>query len=135
MLRPKKTKFKKYRKGLHKNIQKNISLLSSYKESSVLMSSLQFGRISAKQLQSCSSVVNKKIKKLGKWQSKIFPHFPITKKPKEVRMGKGKGFIDSWACKISPGCSLFEISGAKKENSFLALRLAGCKLPLKIKII
>jgi large subunit ribosomal protein L16 len=135
MLRPKKTKFKKTFKSSFKNCQKAASILSVYKEGAVIMKSLQFGRIFAKQFECCSQAINKKIKKYGKLQSKKFPDLAVTKKPKEVRMGKGKGTVEFWAFKIKPGNVLFEVNGMKKEKAFLVFSSAGFKLSVKIKII
>ena len=112
MLRPKKTKFRKYQKQSLKKSRKNVLFLDTLKEGIVRIDSLQSARITAKQLESSRQSINRRIKKLGKLQLKAFPDFPVSNKPTEVRMGKGKGAVEYWACKVKPGTTIFEISGA-----------------------
>lgn len=135
MLRPKKTKFRKYRKGSLNFTPKNTLLLERFKEGTVRLESLQFARITAKQLESCRQSINKRIKRKGKLQVRVFPDWPVTSKPTEVRMGKGKGAVDFWVCKVTPGMTLFEISGASKEMAILALQSGASKLPVQVKIM
>jgi large subunit ribosomal protein L16 len=135
MLRPKKTSFKKYQKGSFRRYENSISLLAKYKEGTVVMKSLQFGRLTAMQLQTCNQYISTKIKRLAKFQFKIFPDISVTKKPKEVRMGKGKGTVEFWACKVRFGSTLFEVNGVKKENAYSIFQSVSFKLPIKVKII
>ena len=114
MLRPKKTKFRKYQKQSLKKSRKNVLFLDTLKEGIVRLDSLQSARITAKQLESSRQSINRRIKKLGKLQLKAFPDFPVSNKPTEVRMGKGKGAVEYWACKVKPGTTIFEISGADR---------------------
>ena len=132
---PKKTKYKKQQKGgssfLKINKIKNIkSLVPGLFGIKVLTP----GILSAKQLESTYNCINKIIKKTGKLFLKVFPHTPITKKPVEVRMGKGKGSVNSWSLKVSSGTLLFEIAGSQLNLVVQAFRLAKFRLPLKIKL-
>jgi large subunit ribosomal protein L16 len=131
---PKNTKFKKNRKGFLRSSKKTASLLVSYKEGILQLEALQFGIISAKQLHSCKETIIKKIKKLGKCRSLIFPNLPVTKKPQETRMGKGKGSLSFWACKVVPGTALFEIIAGGNKKAFSAFFSAERLFPIKIRI-
>lgn len=131
---PKSRKFKKSQKGRALNkININTSFLNL--TGIIGLKSLETGRISSKQLLAARQAINKIIKKTGKVITNIFPHHPVSKKPKEIRMGKGKGAVDHWVCKITAGSVIFEI---KTKNSFLcliALRAAQIRLPIKTKIL
>ena len=135
MLRPKKTKFRKYQKQSLKKSRKNVLFLDTLKEGIVRLDSLQSARITAKQLESSRQSINRRIKKLGKLQLKAFPDFPVSNKPTEVRMGKGKGAVDTWVASIHPGRILYEIDGVPEAIASEALRLAAYKLSVKTKII
>jgi large subunit ribosomal protein L16 len=135
MLRPKKTKFRKYQKQSLKKSRKNVLFLDTLKEGIVRLDSLQSARITAKQLESSRQSINRRIKKLGKLQLKAFPDFPVSNKPTEVRMGKGKGAIEYWACKVKPGTTIFEISGADRVVAIKALESGASKLPVLVKIV
>ena len=134
MLRPKKTKFRKYQKQSLKKSRKNVLFLDTLKEGIVRLDSLQSARITAKQLESSRQSINRRIKKLGKLQLKAFPDFPVSNKPTEVRMGKGKGAVEYWACKVKPGTTIFEISGADRVVAIKALESGASKLPVLGKI-
>lgn len=133
MLQPKKTKYKKQQKNINnKNVAtKGINL--SFGEFGIR--ALENARISARQIESTRIVISKHLKKGGKMWIRIFPDKPITKKPIEVRQGKGKGDIEFWAANVNPGKIMFEISGLSKEISFKVLKLASYKLPIKTSII
>ena len=133
MLKPKNTKFKKHRKGVFKKFQKNAMVLSKFKSNTLKIFSLQFGRISEKQLVSSYFSINKIIKKVAKCVLKIFPFISVTKKPKEIRMGKGKGTFSFWALKVVPGSLIFEIFAIKTKSTAL-LKFKNFKLPVKLKI-
>lgn len=91
MLSPRKIKFKKQKKVSLNFIQKNTLLLTRFKEGSIKIEALQFGRITAKQLESSKASINKVVKKSGNLELRVFPDVPVSKKPTAVRMGKGKG--------------------------------------------
>ncbi|KAH8042878.1 50S ribosomal protein L16 (mitochondrion) [Aureococcus anophagefferens] len=135
MLRPKKTKFRKYQKQSLKKSRKNVLFLDTLKEGIVRLDSLQSARITAKQLESSRQSISRRIKKLGKLQLKAFPDFPVSNKPTEVRMGKGKGAVEYWACKVKPGTTIFEISGADRVVAIKALESGASKLPVLVKIV
>jgi len=134
MIRPKKTKFKKFRKGSLRHSEKILFLLNRLQEGTARLEALEFERVTAKQLESCRLAINKRIKKRAKLQINIFPDWPVTKKPTEVRMGKGKGSVYEWTCKLVPGTIIFEISGADIELATLALIEGARRLPVKVKV-
>lgn len=134
MLKPKKTKFRKLHKGALKKTLQSVFFLVEKKESFVKLNSLQTARITAKQLESCRQSISRRIKRRGKLQMKVFPDWSVTNKPTEVRMGKGKGSVSYWACKVVPGTTIFEISGAEREVAISALKAGATKLPIPVKI-
>ena len=95
----------------------------------------QSGRITARQLESARQAIVRKIKRKGKLWINIFPNIPVTKKPTEVRMGKGKGNVDYWAAKVSIGTVLFELTGISIQNAKAAFRTGRAKLPIKTIIV
>jgi large subunit ribosomal protein L16 len=132
---PKKTKYKKQRKGrLSANISKNnnIDLL---KQGTIGLKLIDFGRIKVSQLIACRQVLRKIMKKHGIVTINIVADTPITKKPIEIRMGKGKGAVDHWVAKVHPGTILVEIETGTKILAIKALKAAQLRLPLKTKII
>lgn len=135
MLKPKKTKYRKYQKGTLKSTRKNVSFLDTLKEGAVRIDSLQSARLTAKQIESSRQSISRRIKRLGKLQLKVFPDLAVSNKPTEVRMGKGKGAVEFWACKVRPGTTIFEISGAEREISVKALKSGASKLPVQVKIV
>jgi large subunit ribosomal protein L16 len=135
MLKPKKTKFRKHQKGDLKGTRKSILFVNTLKEGVFRLDSQQSARITSKQIESCRQSINRRVKRLGKLQVRSFPDLAISKKPTEVRMGKGKGSVEFWGCKVKPGTTLFEISGADCVISLRALKSAIPKLPIKVKII
>lgn len=131
---PKQKKFKKSQKGrLLNKISKAESFLKLNKL--IGLKALETGRLNSKQLISAKQAINKLIKKTGKIIVPVFPHHPISKKPKEIRMGKGKGSVDHWICKITAGTILFEIKTKYSLLCLKALKSAQIRLPLKTKII
>jgi large subunit ribosomal protein L16 len=132
MLCPKKLKYKKYHK---KRIKTNSLRGSKIAFGSFALIAISGGLISAKQIESARIAINKHIKKTGKMWIRIFPHHPVTKKPAETRMGKGKGQPEYWVAVVKPGHVLFELSGVPEETAKEALRLAAHKLPIKSKFI
>ena len=92
-------------------------------------------RITARQIEAARRAMTRHMKRQGRVWIRIFPDTPVTSKPVEVRMGKGKGSIDFWACKVKPGRVLFEIDGVAEVVAREALRLAAMKLPIKTRIV
>ena len=132
MLRPKQTKFRKWRKYQIKTIEAhNINL----KFGSFGLRSLEGSHITAKQIEATRRIITRKLKKVGRVWIRIFPHIPVTSKPAEVRMGKGKGSPEFWVCRVKPGRILFEIDGVSEQLAKEALYKASAKLPIKTKFI
>jgi large subunit ribosomal protein L16 len=131
----KKTKYRKYQKGTLKSTRKNVSFLDTLKEGTVRIDSLQSARLTAKQIESSRQSISRRIKRLGKLQLKVFPDLAVSSKPTEVRMGKGKGAVEFWACKVRPGTTIFEISGAERDIAVKALKSGASKLPVQVKIV
>lgn len=130
---PKKFRFKKQQKN--NNFNKICSNLNDKLNNNLYLKAMSFGRITSKQLISIRQTIKKNIKRVGRIQFYIFPQTPISKKPKEIRMGKGKGSVDHWISKVKIGQIICEV----KTESFLkgvkALKLASFRLPLKTKIV
>lgn len=132
---PKKSKFKKYQKGKSfKRINKVCNFIC-LKKGSVALKSLGFGRITSKQIESIKQAITKIIKKTGKLFINIFPQTAISKKPLEIRMGKGKGSVDHWVVKIRPGVFLVEVETNYISIAIKALNRASVRLPIKTKIV
>jgi large subunit ribosomal protein L16 len=91
--------------------------------------------LTSRQIEAARRTISRSVKRGGKLWIRVFPHKPITKKPAEVRMGKGKGSPEYWAAVVRPGTVLFEINGVSKEQAQEAFRLAGSKLPFKTKFV
>lgn len=132
MMSPKRTKFRKAHKGrIHGDAKGGTSLnFGSYG-----MKALQPERITARQIEAARRAITRHIKRQGRVWIRIFPDVPVTKKPTEVRMGKGKGSVEFWACKVKPGRVMFEIDGVSDGVAREALRLGAAKLPVKCKIV
>ena len=136
LLSPRRFKYRKQQKGKSVNrISVNSKENKKLMFGSIGLKSLESGRLTAKQIQSVKQVINKKIKKIGRLKVNVFPQIPISKKPVEVRMGKGKGNVDHWVFKVKAGVILYEIETAFLETSIKALELSKRRLPLKTKII
>ncbi|MCB9060704.1 MAG: 50S ribosomal protein L16 [Halobacteriovoraceae bacterium] len=132
MLSPKKVKWRKQQKGRMKGkaYRGNTITFGEY-----ALQATSCGYITNRQIESARIAINRRAKRGGDVFIKIFPDKVLTKKPAEVRMGKGKGSPEKWVAVVKPGRVLFEISGIEKEASIDALRLASYKLPVKTKII
>ena len=128
MLQPKKTKFRKMQKGKMKGFAQRGSQLAF---GSFGIKSLEETWITARQIEAARIAVTRYMKRQGQVWIRIFPDKPITKKPAEVRMGKGKGAPEYWAAVVRPGRMLFECDGFSREVPPEALRLASQKLPIK----
>jgi len=132
---PNKLKFKKYQKGKKFNmITKPTSFIQRKRLGVICLKALESSRLSSTQLQAFFKSIRKVIKKSGKITLKTFPHTPITKKPLEVRMGKGKGPVSYWISKVSVGIVLCEIQSKKVSIVKKALLYTQIKLPFKTKI-
>jgi large subunit ribosomal protein L16 len=132
---PKKTKFRKQQKGKNFNIINKVETLESLKQGIVGLKAIDSGRIKANHLVACRQCMNKIIKKTGQITINVMADTPITKKPIEIRMGKGKGAVDHWVSKINSGTILFEIETSSKILAIKALKAAQIKLPINTKII
>ena len=131
-LQPKKTKFKKTKKGKIRKLEFKASKLQF---GSVGLKAVNSGIITARQIEATRQAISRKIKKKGKIWIRIFPDVPITAKPISARMGKGKGSLSHWGARITGGTMLFEICGVKDPKIIKsALRTGSAKLPLKTKI-
>jgi len=132
MLQPKRTKFRKQQKGRMKGNAGRGHQLSS---GMFGIKSLDSSFITSRQIEAARIAATRYMKREGQLWIKIFPDKPITKKPLEVRMGKGKGAVEYWAAVVKPGRMLFEVGGVSHEIAKEALRLAAQKLPVRTKFI
>jgi large subunit ribosomal protein L16 len=132
MLQPKRTKFRKAHKGRIKGVAKGGSDLNF---GSYGLKALEPSRVTARQIEATRRAVTRHMKRAGRVWIRIFPDVPVTKKPTEVRMGKGKGSVEFWAAKVKPGRIMFEIDGVSDDVAREALRLGAAKLPIKCKIV
>lgn len=128
MLQPKRTKFRKQMKGRMTG--------KAYRGSKVSfgdfgLQATSAGRITARQIEAARMAIQRKVKRQGKLFIRIFPDKPITKKPLETRMGKGKGSVEAWVAVIKPGRMLYEIEGVAEDIAREAFRIAGHKLPVQ----
>ena len=128
MLQPKRTKFRKQHKSRNTGVAVRGSSVS-FGEYGLKATSR--GRLTARQIESARRAITRHVKRGGKIWIRIFPDKPITKKPLEVRMGKGKGSVEYWVAQIRPGTMLYEIQGVSEELAREAFALAAAKLPLK----
>ncbi len=132
MLQPKRTKFRKQHKGRIKGDAKGGFELSF---GGYGLKAVEPERITARQIEAARRAMTRHMKRQGRVWIRIFPDVPVTSKPTEVRMGKGKGAVDFWAAKVKPGRVMFEIDGVSDGVAKEALRLAAMKLPIKTRTI
>jgi large subunit ribosomal protein L16 len=130
MLQPKRTKFRKQHKGKIKGLAKGGSDLNF---GTFGLKALEPERVTARQIEAARRAMTRHMKRQGRVWIRIFPDLPVTSKPTEVRMGKGKGSVDYWACRVKPGRVMFEIDGVGADVAHEALRLAAMKLPIKTR--
>lgn len=131
-LQPKKTKFKKVKKGKLVSLEFKSNIL---RFGTIGLKAAESGIVSARQIEACRQAMSRKIKKKGKIWIRIFPDIPITSKPISSRMGKGKGAISHWGARVRGGTVLFEICGVKDPKiTTAALRTGQAKLPVKTRI-
>ena len=128
MLQPKRTKYRKQFKGRNTGVATRGNKVSFGEYG---LKSAEHGRITSRQIEAARRAMSRHIKRGGKIWIRIFPDKPITKKPLEVRQGKGKGNVEYWVALVQPGRMMFEIEGVTEEIARQALRLAADKLPVK----
>ncbi len=132
MLQPKKTKYRKQFKGrVHGAAKAGFSLNFG----AFGLKSLEPERVTARQIEAARRAITRQMKRQGRVWIRVFPDVPITDKPAEVRMGKGKGSVEYWAARVHPGRILFEIDGVPADVAHEALRLGAAKLPVKTKVV
>ncbi len=127
MLQPKRTKFRKQMKGRNRGLAQNGNSVSFGEYG---LKATGRGRITARQIEAARRTITRQVKRGGKLTIRIFPDKPITKKPLEVRQGKGKGNVEYWVAQIQPGKMLYEIEGVSEELAREAFKLAAAKLPI-----
>ena len=132
MLQPTRTKYRKAHKG---RIHGNASRCDKLNYGSFGLKAIQPDRIISNQIEAARVALTRYMKRTGKVWTRIFPNIPISQKPTEVRMGKGKGNPEFWACRVKPGRILFEVDGITEEVAREALYKASAKLPIKTKFI
>ncbi len=132
MLQPKKVKHRKQQKG---RIRGKAQRGNKVAFGDYGLKALEGGLITDRQIEAARIAITRHVKRGGKLWIRIFPDKPITKKPAETRMGKGKGNLEGWAAVVRPGRILYEIEGVSEEDAMEALRLASHKLPLKTKFV
>lgn len=132
MLMPKKTKYRKQMKGRNRGKSFKGSFLAF---GDIAIKALEHGRIDSRQIESARIAMTRHIKRAGKVWIRVFPDKPLTAKPLETRMGKGKGSVEKWVMNIKPGRIIYEITGIDEVTAREALALAQSKLPFKTKII
>ena len=132
MLLPKKTKFRKHHRGRRRGESKGQTTVHF---GDYGIKSLETGWVTNRQIEAARIAMTRKIKRGGKVWINLFPDKPVTKKPAETRMGKGKGSPESWVAVVKPGRVMFELSGVPEPLAKEALRLAGNKLSLKTKVV
>jgi len=132
MLQPKKTKYRKQFKGRIHGLTKGGASLNF---GSFGLKALEPERITARQIEAARRAITRQMKRQGRVWIRIFPDVPVSDKPAEVRMGKGKGAIEYWAARVAPGRIMFEIDGVTAEVAQEALRLGAAKLPIKTRVV
>ena len=132
MLQPTRTKYRKAHKGrIHGIARRGASL--NYGAYGI--KAIQPERVISKQIEAARVALTRHMKRTGKVWLRIFPNIPVSKKPTEVRMGKGKGAPEFWACRVKPGRIIFEVDGIDEATARIALYKASTKLPIKTKFI
>ena len=132
MMQPKRTKYRKQRKGSNTGMAL-VGNKVSFGEWG--LKSTEPGRVTARQIEAARRVITRYIKRGGKVWIRVFPDVPVTKKPLEVRMGSGKGNVEYWVAKVQPGRVLYEMEGVDEITAREAFRLAAAKLPVKTSFV
>jgi large subunit ribosomal protein L16 len=130
MLQPKNTKFRKQMKGRNRGLAHRGSKVSF---GDFALKATTSGRVTARQIEAARRAINRYVKRDAKVWIRIFPDKPITKKPLEVRQGKGKGPVEYWVAQVKPGTILYEMAGVEEELAREAMRLASAKLPVRTR--
>ena len=132
MLMPKRTKYRKQQKGRRRGLAQRGSDVSF---GDYALQALNGGWVSARQIEAARMAIQRATKRAGKLYIRIFPDKPLTKKPLETRMGKGKGGVELWVAVVKPGRVLYELGGIPKELAKQAFALAAAKLPVKTRVM
>src|SRR6476619_6338177 len=132
MLQPKKTKFRKAHKGRIHGVAKGGTELAFGQFG---LKALEPERVTARQIEAARRAITRQMKRAGRVWIRVFPDLPVSKKPTEVRMGKGKGSPEFWAARVAPGRIMFEIDGVNEETAREALRLGAAKLPIRTRVV
>jgi len=132
MLQPQKTNFRKQFKGRISGVAKGGTELNFGQYG---LKALEPERVTARQIEAARRAITRAMKRAGRVWIRVFPDVPVSKKPTEVRMGKGKGAPEFWACRVKPGRIMFEVVGVNEEIAREAFRLGAAKLPIKTRFI
>jgi large subunit ribosomal protein L16 len=132
MLQPQRTKFRKQFKGRIHGLATSGNELTF---GSYGLKALEPERVTARQIEAARRAITREMKRSGRVWIRVFPDVPVSKKPTEVRMGKGKGTPEYWACRVKPGRIMFEIDGVPVELAREALRLGAAKLPIRTRFV
>ena len=132
MLQPKKTKHRKAHKGRIKGVASSATTLNY---GTFGLKATEADRVTARQIEAARVAMTRFMKRTGRVWVRIFPDVPVSKKPTEVRMGKGKGSTEFWACRVKPGKILFEVDGVSHTIAVEAFSRASSKLPIKTKVV
>jgi len=132
MLQPKRTKFRKQQKGRNRGLAQRGSKVSFGEFG---LKAVDRGRMTSRQIEAARRTITRFVKRGGKLWIRVFPDVPITKKPIEVRQGKGKGNVEYWIAQIQPGRMLYEIEGVTEDVAREAFQLAAAKLPFKTTFV
>ena len=132
MLQPKRTKFRKQFTGRIHGVAKGGTNLDF---GAFGLKALEPNRVTAREIEAARRAITRAMKRAGRVWIRVFPDVPVTSKPTEVRMGKGKGAVDYWAARVKPGRIMFELDGVPEETAREALRLGAAKLSVKTRFI
>jgi large subunit ribosomal protein L16 len=132
MLQPKRTKFRKQQKGRNRGLANTGNLVSF---GDFGLKAISRGRLTSRQIEAARRTITRHVKRGGKLWIRVFPDKPVSKKPLEVRMGKGKGSVEYWVAQIQPGRVLYEIEGISEELAREAFELAAAKLPVQTTFV
>ena len=132
MLQPVRTKWRKAHKG---RIHGTASRCNIMNYGSFGLKAIQPERVISRQIEAARVALTRHMKRQGRVWTRVFPNIPVSKKPTEVRMGKGKGSTEYWACRVKPGRIMFEVDGVNVDDARKAMTLAAAKLPIKCKFV
>jgi large subunit ribosomal protein L16 len=132
MLQPKRTKFRKGHKGRIHGTAKGGTILNFGEYG---LKAMEPDRVTARQIEAARRAITRQMKRAGRVWIRIFPDVPVSKKPTEIRMGKGKGAPEFWAARVHPGRIMFEVDGVNEETAREALRLGAAKLPIRTRVV